>query len=119
TAGSAGRHLVVQVLNGLGHLAQRVGHLGHTFGGVLEPLGHVVVAVLERPRGLLRLEALLDELVDVALALFQSVVDAVLALVQLFGRRVHLVICCAEIRHGSLPSSYSGAWPIWTIRKTL
>src|SRR5699024_10223123 len=106
--------LVVQVADGLCHVPQRLCHLGDALGGILQTAGQVVVAVLELPRCLLSLEALLDELIDVSLAFGERVVDALLTVVQLARARLHLVVRCTEVGHRSLPSSFRRWGPLWT-----
>src|SRR5699024_47023 len=110
---SAGE-LVVQVADGLSHVAQRLRHLVDALGGVLEALGQVVVAVLELAGGRLGLEAVLDELVDVALALFEGLVDAVLTIVELARARLDLIIRCTEVGHENYLPDVLGWCPSWT-----
>src|SRR5699024_3154938 len=102
--GRSTSELVVQVTDRLSHVPQRLRHLGDTLGGVLQATGQVVVAVLELAGRLLGLEAVFDELIDVALALGERVVDALLAVVQLASAGLHLVVCCTEVGHEKLPS---------------
>src|SRR5688572_5359835 len=80
---SAAGECVVEILDRLRHVAQRGGHISHTFTSLLHTISQLLVALLELTRSLLRLEAILDKVIDVTLQLVKKLINRDLAIVQL------------------------------------